>query len=104
MLPQAEEGAAVSPALFLRTFKLMADNMMASVPWLLVTEEMAVNSQLRATPCGKSRNILGIMLHLALWTLAEWLVPPTVGKEIPKRGAPARQRAARLRAPRLRGR
>jgi len=28
--------------LFLRTFKLMADNMMASVSWLLVTEEMAV--------------------------------------------------------------
>ena len=42
----------MSPALYLRTFKLMADNMMASVPWLLVTEEMAVNSQLPATACG----------------------------------------------------
>jgi len=28
--------------LFLRTFKLMADNMTTSVPGLLVTEEMAV--------------------------------------------------------------
>ena len=31
-------------ALYLRTFKLMASNMMASVSWLVVMESMAVNS------------------------------------------------------------
>jgi len=99
---EPREDAAVSPALFLRTFKLMADNMTTSVPGLLVTEEMAVNSQFPATPCGKSRNSPRNLVHLGL-RAGQFGSSPTVAGEIPNRGAAARDRAVRSRERRLRG-